>query len=153
MTGPILDGDLVREAPWRVFARSEPIDVPLLVGANSNERPEPIHPALIRQREQLNAIATGKASTLAAVSAAAPEDEWQVFVAAVRQVAVDGLVHQCDMRPLLRGRVAPKHVGQLYRRARAEGLLRDTGDREPSNDVAGGNADKLDRIYALGAAA
>ena len=37
MTGPILDGDLVREAPWRVFARSEPIDVPLLVGANSNE--------------------------------------------------------------------------------------------------------------------
>src|SRR3546814_16427442 len=37
MTGPILDGDLVREAPWRVFARSEPIDVPPLVGANSNE--------------------------------------------------------------------------------------------------------------------
>src|SRR3546814_5199990 len=37
MAGPILDGDLVREAPWRVFARSEPIDVPLLVGANSNE--------------------------------------------------------------------------------------------------------------------
>ena len=37
MTGPILDGELVREAPWRVFARSEPIDVPLLVGANSNE--------------------------------------------------------------------------------------------------------------------
>src|SRR3546814_1334519 len=37
MVGPILDGELVREAPWRVFARSEPIDVPLLVGANSNE--------------------------------------------------------------------------------------------------------------------
>ncbi len=37
MTGPILDGELVREAPWRVFARGEPIDIPLLVGANSNE--------------------------------------------------------------------------------------------------------------------
>lgn len=37
MTGPILDGKLVREAPWRTLARSEPVDVPLLVGANSNE--------------------------------------------------------------------------------------------------------------------
>lgn len=37
MTGPILDGKLVREAPWRIFARAEPIDVPLLIGANSNE--------------------------------------------------------------------------------------------------------------------
>lgn len=37
MAGPFIDGRLVRESPWRVFARSEPIDVPLLVGANSNE--------------------------------------------------------------------------------------------------------------------
>lgn len=37
MTGPILDGKLIREAPWRTLARSEPVDVPLLVGANSNE--------------------------------------------------------------------------------------------------------------------
>lgn len=37
MVGPMLDGRLVREAPWRTLARSEPIDVPLLVGANSNE--------------------------------------------------------------------------------------------------------------------
>lgn len=37
MVGPFIDGRLVRESPWRTFARSEPIDVPLLVGANSNE--------------------------------------------------------------------------------------------------------------------
>lgn len=37
MAGPFIDGMLVRESPWRVFARGEPIDVPLLVGANSNE--------------------------------------------------------------------------------------------------------------------
>jgi para-nitrobenzyl esterase len=37
MPGPILDGMLVREAPWRTFARKEIIDVPLLIGANSNE--------------------------------------------------------------------------------------------------------------------
>ena len=37
LAGPFIDGRLVRESPWRVFARSELIDVPLLVGANSNE--------------------------------------------------------------------------------------------------------------------
>lgn len=37
MTGLILDGKLIREAPWRTLARSEPVDVPLLIGANSNE--------------------------------------------------------------------------------------------------------------------
>lgn len=37
MVGPFIDGRLVREAPWRVFARGEPIDVPLMIGANSNE--------------------------------------------------------------------------------------------------------------------
>ncbi|WP_439540503.1 carboxylesterase/lipase family protein [Sphingomonas sp.] len=37
MTGPILDGKLVREAPWRTFLRGEVVDVPLLIGANSNE--------------------------------------------------------------------------------------------------------------------
>jgi len=80
--------------------------------------------------------------------------EYAVFVSALRQaVRQDGTVHQCDVRPLVRGRVAPKHVGTLYRRAKAEGLLADTGEREPSNDVAGRNADKLDRIYALRSAA
>lgn len=80
--------------------------------------------------------------------------EWSTFVAAVRAVArEDGTVHQCDMRPRLRGVVESKHVGTLYRRAKSEGLLRDTGEREPSDDVAGRNSDKLDRIYALGRAA
>ncbi len=37
MFGPFIDGKLLHEAPWRTFARGEPIDVPLLVGANSNE--------------------------------------------------------------------------------------------------------------------
>lgn len=81
-------------------------------------------------------------------------DEWSIFTAALRTAArADGTVHQCDVRPIIRGRIAPKHIGQMWRRARAEGLVRDTGDREPSNDTAGRNADKLDRIYALRAAA
>lgn len=80
-------------------------------------------------------------------------DEWQVFTAALRQVAVDGIVHQSAMRRLIRGRIEPKHVGTFYRRAKAEGLIRDTGEREPSDDAAGRNSDKLDRIYALAVAA
>lgn len=37
MPGPMRDWLLLREAPWRTLARRETIDVPLLVGANSNE--------------------------------------------------------------------------------------------------------------------
>ncbi|MEH6758745.1 MAG: carboxylesterase family protein [Parasphingorhabdus sp.] len=37
MIGPFIDGKLVRESPWRTMARAEPVDVPLMVGANSNE--------------------------------------------------------------------------------------------------------------------
>lgn len=75
-------------------------------------------------------------------------DEWHTFRAALRTATRDdGTIHQADVRPLIRGRVAPKHVGTLYRRAKAEGLIVDTGEREQSNDVAGRNADKLDRIY------
>ena len=79
--------------------------------------------------------------------------EWGVFVSALRQVAVDGIVHQSAMRRLIRGRVQPKTIGTFYRRAKSEGLIRDTGEREPSDDVAGRNSDKLDRVYALAVAA
>ena len=84
----------------------------------------------------------------------APASEWSIFRAAVLAAArADGTVHQSDVRPLIRGRVAPKHVGTFYRRAKADRLIRDTGEREPSDDVAGRNADKLDRVYALAGAA
>lgn len=76
--------------------------------------------------------------------------EWAIFTAAIRKAArPGGEIHQCDVRPLIRGRVEPKHIGQMWRRARAEGLVRDTGEREQSNDAAGRNTDKLDRIYRL----
>ena len=77
-------------------------------------------------------------------------DEWDLFrhalVSAARE---DGTIHQRDVRPLIRGKVAPKSIGTFYRRAKAEGLIRDTGERESSNDVLGKNADKLSRVYRL----
>ena len=76
--------------------------------------------------------------------------ERSIFRAALLSAArEDGTIHQADVRPQIRGRIAAKHVGTLYRRAKTEGLIADTGEREPSNDVAGRNADKLDRIYRL----
>ena len=82
--------------------------------------------------------------------------EWPFFSQVVRTVALpDGTVHQRDVRPLVRNRIASKHIGPLYRRAcsKQERLLIDTGEREPSNDTVGRNTDKLDRIYRLGPAA
>lgn len=82
------------------------------------------------------------------------ESEWAIFVAAVKSsVRADGTVHIGDVRPKIRGRIAPKHIGQMWRRARSEGLVRDTGEREPSTDAHGRNLDKLERIYALERAA
>ncbi|MGZ4521033.1 MAG: hypothetical protein ACXVGA_06770 [Mycobacteriaceae bacterium] len=79
-------------------------------------------------------------------------DEWQIFLTAVRSVARGGRVHQGDVRPLLRGRVQPKHVGQLYARAKREGLLIPVG-KEPSNDTAGRNTHHDSPIYELRSAA
>jgi para-nitrobenzyl esterase len=35
--GPFVDGRLITEAPWRAFAAGRAVDVPLLIGANSDE--------------------------------------------------------------------------------------------------------------------
>jgi hypothetical protein len=76
--------------------------------------------------------------------------EWAIFRAALlASVDATGLIHQSAMRPKIRGRIHPRHIGTCYRRAKAEGLIVDTGEREPSNDVAGRNGDKLDRVYRL----
>lgn len=80
----------------------------------------------------------------------APSDEWAVFVAAITQAARDGVVSQTNVRPLIRS-IPPKHRGQLYRRARAEGLLIEIG-REDSTDIEGRNGDKTQRLYRIGRA-
>lgn len=79
--------------------------------------------------------------------------EYVLFVSALKAATrSDGTIHQADVRPAIRGRIEPKHVGTLYRRAKSDGLIADTGQREPSNDTAGRNGDKLDRIYTAVAA-
>ncbi len=82
-----------------------------------------------------------------------PESEWRLFVGALQQVVrPDGRVHQHDVRPLIRGRVAPKRIGQFYARAKREELLVQVG-KEPSNDRQGRNTHHDSPIYELRKAA
>lgn len=78
------------------------------------------------------------------------DDEWSVFRAALRSAAKDGRVHQADVRPLIRGRIEPKHIGLAYRRAVREGLLTEVS-RERSNDEAGRNTNKWEPVYEVAA--
>lgn len=95
------------------------------------------------------------AAKVAADEAAIPPstDEWATFKAAlIKARRVDGTVHQCDVRPHIRGVIEPKHVGQMWRRARSEGLVAELG-HERSNDTAGRNAGRMEPYYELRSAA
>ncbi|WP_436699922.1 hypothetical protein [Nocardioides sp. BYT-33-1] len=83
-----------------------------------------------------------------------PSDaEWSTFTAALRLARrADGTVHQCDVRPHIRGRIEPKRIGQLWRRARSERLVVEVG-HERSNDIEGRNAGRMEPYYELRSAA
>ena len=81
-----------------------------------------------------------------------PSPEWNVFELALRSsVRDDGTVHVNDVRPKIRGHIAPQNIGKSWRRARALKLIRfidGPSGWEESTDTASRNADKLARIYA-----
>lgn len=79
--------------------------------------------------------------------------EWSIFLQALRTaVRPDQTVHACDVRPLVRDRVAPRTISTFYRRARAEHLLDEAG-HERSDDVRGKNAGRLEPFYTYRSAA
>lgn len=87
--------------------------------------------------------------TAQACPACAPTTEWGIFTAALREAArPNGEVHQDDVRPLIRGRIQPKHIGTLYRRAKAERVLTFLR-KEPSGDVAGRNTHHDQPVYQI----
>jgi hypothetical protein len=82
-----------------------------------------------------------------------PNDEWTFFLRTLRDaVRPDGTVHQCDVRPKLRGRIEHKRIGVLWRRARTLGLISEVGT-ERSDDVKGKNAGRHEPVYRLRSAA
>lgn len=78
--------------------------------------------------------------------------EWDISTAAIKQAAVNGVVHQNDVRPIIRGRIAPKRIGQQYRHALRTGLLVEIR-REPSRDHKGKNTHHTAGVYELRSAA
>lgn len=87
---------------------------------------------------------TGDLLTLLADDGTIPTDnEWEVYLAAVREAADDaGIVRPNALRPLLRGRVKPCRVGAFTRRALLAGVLVRTGGYEVSDDTASRNGGK-----------
>lgn len=76
--------------------------------------------------------------------------EWRIFTDAVTRVAHShgGVVDQNNVRPLIRGHIAPKRIGAFWRRACLEGWLRADG-YTTSDDHAGRNAGRPMRCYVL----
>lgn len=76
--------------------------------------------------------------------------EWDRFVRVLRTVAAehDGTVDWTHVRPLLRGRIYHKHIGQLTGRAKRAGLLIEAGVHR-SRDELGKNAGRYEPVYRL----
>lgn len=81
-----------------------------------------------------------------------PGSDWDVFVRALKDCAKNGVVHQNDVRPRLRGRINPKTIGPLYVKAQREGFMTQIG-KEPSRDTQGRNTHHESGIYELRSAA
>ena len=82
-----------------------------------------------------------------------PAEEWDEYVRAIRHAADErGMVDPNRLRQLVRGVVAPKRIGAFTSRAKAEGLLVDTGEWVTSTDREGRNAGRPVRVYRLGGA-
>lgn len=78
-----------------------------------------------------------------------PGSDREIFRRALRQaVRPDGTVHACDVRPLVRDRIEPKHIATQWRTARQDGLIEEIG-HERSDDTRGKNAGRMEPYYLL----
>jgi hypothetical protein len=74
--------------------------------------------------------------------------EWSLFVEALRVVAIGpgGRIGPNELRPLIRGKVAPRRIGAFTNRALSLGLVAYTGEWEVSDDTEGRNRGKPARV-------
>lgn len=76
--------------------------------------------------------------------------EWDEYLRCLHHAAdTAGRIDPNRLRPLLRGVVAPRRIGAFTNRAKAEGLIADTGEWVVSDDAAGRNGGKPCRVYRL----
>lgn len=78
--------------------------------------------------------------------------EWDFFVTALHRAALpvgNRCIDPNKLRRIVRGQVAPRRIGAFTNRAKAEGLIADTGEWVVSDDAAGRNGGKPCRVYRL----
>lgn len=82
------------------------------------------------------------------------DHEWQAFVEALIQArSFGGVIKPNDLRPMVRGVVAPNRIGAFTHRALSQGLVEYNGEWQVSNDTAGRNSGKPARVMRwIGAA-
>lgn len=78
------------------------------------------------------------------------DEEWADYLIALKVCATteNGNIRPNALRPLVRGRVAPKRIGAFVSRAVAQKLIAPTGDFEISDDREGRNAGRPMRTYS-----
>jgi hypothetical protein len=76
------------------------------------------------------------------------DHEWSLFLLGLVSAAKrgGGLIRPNDLRPMIRGKVAPRRIGAFTHRALSQGLVAYTGDWEVSDDRAGRNGGKPARV-------
>ena len=73
--------------------------------------------------------------------------EWQTYVAALRAACdADGLIRPNRLRPMVRGKIAPRRISAFANAARALGLVEDSGEWQVSDDTTGRNSGKPARV-------
>ena len=95
---------------------------------------------------------SGQGDLLALVAAGSPslpiaEEEWATYVGALKSCRdSDGLIHPNDLRPLVRGKVAPRRIGAFANAAVAAELVEFSGQWQISDDREGRNAGRPCRV-------
>lgn len=100
------------------------------------------------------ALAEAKAAAHVAAEGKVTEAEWSTFLAAIKRVAAEngGQVDANKVRPLVRGRIEPKHIATAYAVAKRAELIERIGINE-STDTEGKNAGRPQPLYRLRSAA
>jgi len=103
---------------------------------------------------EARALVEARAAAHVAAEGKVTEAEWRTFLAAIKQVAAEngGEVDANKVRPLVRGRIEPKHIGTAFAVAKKAELIERIGINE-STDVAGKNAGRPQPLYRLRVAA
>lgn len=114
--------------------------------------PDALATNCINQRPSWSAVDDETADLLTLVrdgGHVSADHEWLAFLAALDAAVDNGLIRPNDLRPRLRGKVAPRRIGAFTNRALKQGLIEYTGQWEVSDDREGRNAGRPARVMRL----